>query len=107
MIVSDGLYYGISYLANPDFCALRHLGIVDRQKMNDTEKLAVLADTISKHACEVVGRQWADIYRPALDEIFSQDHESMIRIGEREVPIKVVIESLRADFVERKAKFAL
>src|SRR5262245_60093979 len=30
MIVSDGLYYGISYLANPDFYALRHLGIVDR-----------------------------------------------------------------------------
>jgi hypothetical protein len=29
-IVSDGLYYGISYLANPDFYALRHLGIVDR-----------------------------------------------------------------------------
>jgi hypothetical protein len=29
-VVSDGLYYGISYLANPDFYALRHLGIVDR-----------------------------------------------------------------------------
>jgi hypothetical protein len=30
VFVSDGLYYGISYLANPDFYALRHLGIVDR-----------------------------------------------------------------------------
>ena len=29
--------------------------------MNDTEKLAVLAETIAKHAREVVGRQWADI----------------------------------------------
>jgi DNA-binding phage protein len=29
-VVSDGLYYGISYLANPDFYTLRHLGIVDR-----------------------------------------------------------------------------
>jgi drug/metabolite transporter (DMT)-like permease len=29
-IASDGLYYGISYLCNPDFYALRHLGIVDR-----------------------------------------------------------------------------
>jgi hypothetical protein len=30
VVVSDSLYYGISYLANPDFYALRHLGIVDR-----------------------------------------------------------------------------
>jgi hypothetical protein len=30
VIASDGLYYGISYLANPDFYALRHLGIADR-----------------------------------------------------------------------------
>jgi hypothetical protein len=72
--------------------------------MNDTEKLAVLADTIAKHAREVVGRLWADIHRPALKEVLSDDPESLIKIGEREVPIKVVIESLRADFVERKVK---
>jgi len=30
VVVSDGLYYGISYLTNPDFYALRHLGIMDR-----------------------------------------------------------------------------
>jgi hypothetical protein len=75
--------------------------------MNDAEKLAVLADTIAKHAREVVGRRWADIHRPALVEIFSKDHESMIRIGERELPIKVVIESLRADFVERNTKLLI
>ena len=72
--------------------------------MDENEKLAVLADTIAKHALEVVARQWLDIHRPALVEILSEDHETMIRIGEREIPVKVVIESLRADFVERKVK---
>jgi hypothetical protein len=72
--------------------------------MNDTEKLAVLADTIAKHAREVVGRMWVDIHRPALKDVLPDDPESLIKIGEREVPIKVVIESLRADFVERKVK---
>jgi hypothetical protein len=72
--------------------------------MDENEKLAVLADTIAKHAREVVGRQWADIYRPSLKEILPDDPESLIKIGEREVPIEVVIESLRADFTERKVK---
>jgi hypothetical protein len=26
----DGVYYGVSYLTNPDYFVLRHLGIVDR-----------------------------------------------------------------------------
>jgi hypothetical protein len=72
--------------------------------MNENEKLAVLADTIAKHAREVVGRQWADIHRPALKEILPDDPDGLIKIGEREVPIKVVIESLRVDFTERKVK---
>ena len=74
------------------------------KSINDTEKLAVLADTIAKHAREVVGRLWTDIHRPALKEILPDDSEGIIKIGEREVPIKVVIESLRAEFLERNIK---
>jgi hypothetical protein len=72
--------------------------------MDQTDKLAALSEIIAKHAREVVGKQWADIHRPSLKEILPADPESLIQIGDRQVPIKVLVESLRTDFIERNLK---
>jgi hypothetical protein len=56
--------------------------------MTDTDKLAALAETISKHAAEIAGKEWLEIHKPGLLEILGGDREEMIQIGDRQIPSK-------------------
>jgi hypothetical protein len=76
--------------------------------MNEDE-LSLLSKTIATHAREVAGKEWQDEHRPVLLSILTQAklgnlEEGMLSVGDKDIPIKVIVAALHEQFLEVRTK---